>query len=236
MKVVAKNIKRLRMLCNMTQDQLAERIGVTRQTVSNWEIERTQPDIDTLNSLAEVFDTDINEIIYGVPKGAYPRFQNRYIRLSVVNFLAILLFLFIREWAPSYLKELVSDVYWTGRENFTLLDYMGIPLLCEALCSFAFGRLIMSVVSLFYNTNIIRIHSRKGNFFMRSFPLLIPMFLILMEVISSHVSKSSGGKFILIMCIKHTWLKSLLLWLCPFIAGIFFFLSFDRKSIDRKVA
>lgn len=149
--------------------------------------------------------------------------------------MAILLFLFIREWAPSYLKELVSDIYWTGRENFTLLDYMGIPLLCEALCSFAFGGLIMSVVSLFYNTNIW-IHSRKGNLFMRSFPLLNPVFLVLMEVISSHVSKSSGGEFILIVCIKHTWLKNLLLWLCPFIAGILFFLSFDRKSIDRKVA
>lgn len=31
---VAKNIKHLRMLCNMTQDQLAERMSVTRQAVS----------------------------------------------------------------------------------------------------------------------------------------------------------------------------------------------------------
>ncbi len=230
MNVVSKNIKRLRMLNNMTQDQLAERMSVTRQAVSNWETERTQPDIDTLNSLAEVFNTDINEIIYGVPKGAYPRFQERFVRMTVICLLVALCFFFIHEWAPLYLKNLASDIYWTGREKITLLDYMGIPLLCEALCSFALGSLIMSVASLFYDTNI-RIGSRKVKAILITVLLLIPMFLVLLEVIVAHVSKSSGGKFIYIICIKHTWLKLPLLWLCPFIAGILFFLFINRRRI-----
>jgi len=233
MNAISKNIKRLRMLDNMTQDQLAEIMSVTRQAVSNWETGRTQPDIDTLNSLAEVFNTDINEIIYGVPRGAYPRFQERYVRMTVICLLVVLCFFFIHEWAPLYLKNLASDIYWTGREKITLLDYMGIPLLCEALCSFALGSLIMSVASLFYDTNT-RIRSRKGKTILISVFLLIPMFLVLLEVIVAHVSKSSGGKFIYIICIKHTWLKLPLLWLCPFIAGILFFLFFINRRVVKE--
>ena len=58
MNTVSKSIKRLRLQNNMTQDQLAEKMYVTRQTISNWETEKAQPDLETLTSLAEVFNTD----------------------------------------------------------------------------------------------------------------------------------------------------------------------------------
>lgn len=40
MSTVSKSIKRLRTQNNMTQDQLAEKMHVTRQAVSNWETEK----------------------------------------------------------------------------------------------------------------------------------------------------------------------------------------------------
>lgn len=40
MNTVSKNIKRLRVKNNITQDDLAEKMHVTRQTVSNWETEK----------------------------------------------------------------------------------------------------------------------------------------------------------------------------------------------------
>ena len=91
----------------------------------------------------------------------------------------------------------------------------------------------MSVASLFYDTNT-RIRSRKGKTILISVFLMIPMFLVLLEVIVAHVSKSSGGKFIYIICIKHTWLKLPLLWLCPFIAGILFFLFFINRRVVKE--
>ena len=66
MNSVGKNIKRLRESANMTQETMAENLGVTRQAVSNWETGRTQPDIDMLHKISALFNTDINEIIYGM--------------------------------------------------------------------------------------------------------------------------------------------------------------------------
>ena len=62
---VSKNIKRLRAERKLTQEQLAEALHVTRQTVSSWENDRTQPDIDMLTALASALQTDIEDLIYG---------------------------------------------------------------------------------------------------------------------------------------------------------------------------
>lgn len=62
---IAKNIKRLRGERGLTQEQLAEQLCVTRQTVSSWENNRTQPDIDMLTALSAALDADVEELIYG---------------------------------------------------------------------------------------------------------------------------------------------------------------------------
>ena len=55
----------------MSQEQLAQKIHVTRQAVSNWETGRSQPDLDMLETLASAFGTDILVVIYGqMPAGA----------------------------------------------------------------------------------------------------------------------------------------------------------------------
>ena len=62
---VSKNIKRQRVSRGLTQEQLAERLHVTRQTVSSWETGRTQPDLDMLVSLSAALDAEIEALIYG---------------------------------------------------------------------------------------------------------------------------------------------------------------------------
>lgn len=62
---VSKNIKKLRTENGLTQDSLAEKINVTRQTVSSWENGRTQPDIEMLELLSQAFSVGIEELIYG---------------------------------------------------------------------------------------------------------------------------------------------------------------------------
>ena len=52
MNAVGKNLKQLRQREKLTQDALAERLHVTRQAVSSWETGKTQPDIETLTTLA----------------------------------------------------------------------------------------------------------------------------------------------------------------------------------------
>lgn len=65
MNKVSHTIKRLRLEKNMNQEQLAEQLHVTRQAVSNWETGKTQPDIDTLTSIAEFFGVSVEYLIYG---------------------------------------------------------------------------------------------------------------------------------------------------------------------------
>ena len=63
---VGKHIRRLRTERKMTQEELAQKLFVTRQAVSAWETEKALPDITVLEKIAEVLNADINEVIYGV--------------------------------------------------------------------------------------------------------------------------------------------------------------------------
>ncbi|MBQ7801353.1 MAG: helix-turn-helix transcriptional regulator [Oscillospiraceae bacterium] len=65
MRDIGKNIRQLRTQKGMTQDDLAERLFVTRQTVSNYETGRSRPDVDMLVKIGEVLEADIHQLIYG---------------------------------------------------------------------------------------------------------------------------------------------------------------------------
>ena len=65
MRDIGKNIRSLRVKRNMSQDQLAEALHVTRQTVSNYETGRSRPDVEMLTALATALDADVREILYG---------------------------------------------------------------------------------------------------------------------------------------------------------------------------
>ncbi len=60
-------LKNLREKHNMTQEQLAERVMVTRQAVSRWENGETQPNTDTLKLLSKEFGVSINTLL-GSPR------------------------------------------------------------------------------------------------------------------------------------------------------------------------
>ncbi len=62
---ISKNIKRLRMLQNMSQEELAQKLFVSRQAVSSWENGRTQPDLEMIQKLSELFDIQVEELLYG---------------------------------------------------------------------------------------------------------------------------------------------------------------------------
>lgn len=54
MRDIGKNIRDLRQQKHLTQEELAEQLFVTRQTVSNYENGRTRPDVDQILRLAEI--------------------------------------------------------------------------------------------------------------------------------------------------------------------------------------
>ena len=62
---LGKHIKEYRTARGMSQEDLAQRIYVTRQTVSNWETDKTYPDVESLLLLSVLFDTTVDELIKG---------------------------------------------------------------------------------------------------------------------------------------------------------------------------
>lgn len=50
----------LRKKALLSQEALAEKLDVTRQTISKWELDQTKPDMDKLKEISKLFDVDIN--------------------------------------------------------------------------------------------------------------------------------------------------------------------------------
>lgn len=50
---------------NLTQEELAQKINVTRQAVSNWENAKTQSDLETLTAIASALEIDFEMLLYG---------------------------------------------------------------------------------------------------------------------------------------------------------------------------
>ncbi|WP_285123915.1 helix-turn-helix domain-containing protein [Lactococcus petauri] len=60
---IGKRIREYRKIYNLSQEQLADKIFVSRQTVSNWENDKTYPDIQSIISLAILFNISLDEFI-----------------------------------------------------------------------------------------------------------------------------------------------------------------------------
>lgn len=58
-------IKKYRGQMKLSQEALAEKIYVTRQTVSNWETEKSYPDVHSLLLLSKLFSVSLDELIKG---------------------------------------------------------------------------------------------------------------------------------------------------------------------------
>lgn len=62
---LGRQIKKYRQEANMTQEELADRIFVTRQTVSNWENDKNYPDIKSLLLLSSLFQVSLDTLVKG---------------------------------------------------------------------------------------------------------------------------------------------------------------------------
>ena len=60
---LAKNLQILRKMANMTQEELAEKLSVSRQTVSKWEQGAVLPEVDKLVMICETFNCSIDQLL-----------------------------------------------------------------------------------------------------------------------------------------------------------------------------
>lgn len=99
---IGKFIAKCRKDKKMTQEELAEKIGVSRKSISRWENGNTMPDYSLLDSLCSVLGISINELYYGKKI-----MEEEYKNMSEIN-----LKLYIKEkyWKQLLIKRTVQGL------------------------------------------------------------------------------------------------------------------------------
>lgn len=108
---LGKQIKKYRQEVQLSQEELADRVYVSRQTISNWENDKSYPDVNSLVLLSEIFQISLDNLIKGdieVMKDVIQKEEivkmNRYgkiytIMLIVTVVSAVPLFMWLGVWA-----------------------------------------------------------------------------------------------------------------------------------------
>ena len=121
---LGKRIMRHRKSLGLTQDQLAEKLFVTRQTVSLWENGKTQPDVQTLERIAAVFQVDLMTVLYGGNRARTDddRYRQRLIWWALVSFVLCGFLYLLQALASEHLiRRDGSWLMWLGLVNYHLL-------------------------------------------------------------------------------------------------------------------
>ena len=95
---LGKQIRKYRMEANLSQEKLADKIYVSRQTISNWENDKNYPDINSLVLMSEVFHVSLDHLVKGdlermkkeIDKQEYAEFQKNGNIFSIL-FVALLI-------------------------------------------------------------------------------------------------------------------------------------------------
>ena len=127
--LIGKNIRELRIKTGYSQEQLSQKLGVTRQTLSNWESGKTVPNAMQLNEIATLFQTDMDALVSESVENNHAEkntnkiwtillFGNLVLTIAV---LGLLYFknegLFLKILIPAGPPILVSVIVWSVTEH-----------------------------------------------------------------------------------------------------------------------
>ncbi|WP_407946511.1 helix-turn-helix transcriptional regulator [Planococcus antarcticus] len=65
---LSKQIKKYRTREQLSQEELAEKLYISRQTISNWENERSYPDIHNLLLMSVLFAVSLDDLVKGMSR------------------------------------------------------------------------------------------------------------------------------------------------------------------------
>ena len=139
---VGKQIKKFRQDLKLSQEELASKIFVTRQTISNWENGKNYPDVNSLVMLSQLFNTSLDILVKGdviemekqVEQDDVRRFKRDTVIFTVLIILTVVsavpLFLYL-ELSGIVLWLLIAGVmiYYAMQTVITILIVFAMVLL-----------------------------------------------------------------------------------------------------------
>lgn len=108
---IAKRIYELRKVKGLSQEQLANEIGVSRQAVSKWESQQSLPELDKVIILSEYFHVSTDYLLTG--KGTAPKGKDHVLGSQILYFLPVFLIFMgvICSMANWYENQYMTDIF-----------------------------------------------------------------------------------------------------------------------------
>lgn len=156
---IGRFLKELRNGENLTQEQLAEILGVSNRSISRWENGTTMPDFDLLIQIAKHFDVEIEEILDGERKGEITDQKTEKMLLKVADYNSSEKMKFSKRLHCLFIAGLAA---FTGCMILDTMDLTKIKIynkIASALLGFVFGDLLIG--TLYSSRYIEKIHSAK---------------------------------------------------------------------------
>lgn len=144
-------LQQLRTKNGLTQEQLAEKVYVSRVAVSKWESGRGYPNLDSLRMLAKVFNLTIDELLSTDELIDIVEVQTKNksrilltLILGITDFMAILLFVI-----PMFANRFENKIDNVTLQNLTQVEfYTKISLIVVACFSIFFGFLELTLQNI----------------------------------------------------------------------------------------
>ena len=143
---IGKFLQVLRKEKGMTQEQLAEQLGVARRTVSRWETGNNMPDLDILAELSDLYSVDLREILSGERKREQ---MNQELKETVLQ---------VADYSSEEKSRLLCRMHWlfiaglVGFSTFLVITFLGMETTApyEEIGSFglgiAFAMMVLGVI------------------------------------------------------------------------------------------
>lgn len=120
--IIGERLKQCRQRQNLSQEMVAEKLAVSRQTISNWENSRSYPDIERSIHLAELYELSLDELLKGDQKMVKNLIRStnlvkigRLIALSIfLNLILVVGLVFIVQywWSVELIGLLLLNICW----------------------------------------------------------------------------------------------------------------------------
>ena len=128
---IGKKLKEARQMSGLTQENVAEKLNVSRQTISNWETEKFYPDILYVLQLSDLYQVSLDELLKGdermiqhLEDSTNVVKSNQKILLAFICNICLLFlfFIFIIPISKSYLLTLLAVALVIGTSGYILVQ------------------------------------------------------------------------------------------------------------------
>lgn len=173
--IVAKNISELRLLNNMTQIELGERLNYSDKTISKWERGESSPDISVLVEIADLFGVSLDYLVRAenldrtvkenkISQTRYNRKVIAYISESIVWFAVILAFILTSlitseatfQWlyfvyalpVALIIKLVFNSIWFNPRNNYFIISALVWSILAAIHITFLYFKIDVALIYL----------------------------------------------------------------------------------------